>query len=139
VTKAVLYLRSATDSEAQTNQQAEDCREYLHERGLTEDGVFTDAGHTGPGLAQLLDPAAKGEVTDVIVAEIWRLGRAPVANLRTGDALDRAGVTVHVATGILTGPVLDDCVRGSMYELSIADARRIDGDAETEKDDPPFD
>ena len=51
----------------------------------------------------------------------------------------RAGVTVHVATGILTGPVLDDCVRGSMYELSIADARRIDGDAETEKDDPPFD
>ncbi|RAD03866.1 hypothetical protein DN549_32560, partial [Burkholderia multivorans] len=94
---------------------------------------------TGPGLAQLLDPAAKGEVTDVIVAEIWRLGRAPVANLRTGDALDRAGVTVHVATGILTGPVLDDCVRGSMYELSIADARRIDGDAETEKDDPPFD
>ncbi len=75
----------------------------------------------------------------MIVAEIWRLGRAPVANLRTGDALDRAGVTVHVATGILTGPVLDDCVRGSMYELSIADARRIDGDAETEKDDPPFD
>lgn len=31
MTKAVLYLRSATDSEAQTNQQAEDCREYLHE------------------------------------------------------------------------------------------------------------
>ncbi len=77
MTKAVLYLRSATGSEAQTNQQAEDCREYLHERGLTEDGVFTDAGHTGPGLAQLLDQAAKGEVTDVIVAEIWRLGRAP--------------------------------------------------------------
>lgn len=90
-------------------------------------------------LVQLLDQAAKGEFTDVIVAEIWRLGRAPVANLRTVDALDRAGVTVHVATGILTGPVLDDCVRGSMYELSIADARRIDGDAETEKDDRPFD
>lgn len=139
MTQAIVYVRSATGSESQTNEQARDCREYLRERDLTVSDIVTDSGHPGPGFAQLLDRAAQGEVTDVVVSEIWRLGRTPLANLRNVEALDRAGVTVHVATGILTGPILDDCVRGSMYALSIADAERIDGDDETDEDDPPFD
>ncbi|RCS79454.1 recombinase family protein [Brachybacterium alimentarium] len=137
--RAVLYLRSATGSGAQTDRQLQDCPEYLRERDLTETGTFTDAGHPGPGFAWLLGQAAAGKVRDVVVADIWRLGRAPVANLRNVDALGQAGVTVHVASGILTGPILDDCGRGSTYAFGIADARRIDGDDEPDRDDPSFD
>ncbi|SIK10948.1 Resolvase, N terminal domain [Mycobacteroides abscessus subsp. abscessus] len=121
---AVIYLRSASGNREQTTWQEADCREYLRERDLTEAGVITDTGHPGPGLAKLLDAAANGEVTDVVVSDLSRLGRTPLAHMRTFDALNHAGVTIHVASGTLSGPVLDDCIRGMMYEFATVDAQR---------------
>ena len=84
---------------------------------MTETGVITDTGHPGPRLAKLLDAAANGEVTDVFVSGLSCLGRTPLANMRTFDALDQAGVTIHVASATLSGPVLGDCIRDIIYEF----------------------
>ncbi|MBU8577652.1 hypothetical protein [Brevibacterium luteolum] len=44
MTKAILYLRSATGNREQTDRQEETCREYLQERGLFDPGTFTESG-----------------------------------------------------------------------------------------------
>lgn len=139
MTKAIIYLRSATGNSAQVDAQRRSCRDYLAERDLHDAGVVTDNGHPAPGLPALLDAAASTGATEVVVSDLSRLGRRPLVNMRNFDALEEAGLTIHVADGTMSGPVLDECIRDMMYEFAAADAPRIHGDDETDKDDPASD
>ncbi|WP_165000975.1 recombinase family protein [Rothia uropygioeca] len=94
MTKAILYLRSATGNREQIQQQQAHCREYLAERGLTEAGTITDTGHPQEGFTNLLDTALKATATEVVVTDLSRLGRKPLASMKNFDALDRAGLTI---------------------------------------------
>lgn len=69
----------------------------------------------------------------MVVSDLSRLGRTPLAHMRTFNALNHAGVTIHVASGTLSGPVLDDCIRGMMYEFATVDAQRLGCD-DTQQD-----
>lgn len=131
MTKAVIYLRSATGNRDQVRQQEADCRAYLRERDLVDVGTVTDTSHPQDGLTTLIDTAVKAGATEVVVTDISRLGRRPLAATRNFDALDEAGLTLHAASGTLSGPVLDECTRDMMYKFTVADARRVHGDTES--------
>jgi DNA invertase Pin-like site-specific DNA recombinase len=127
MTKAIIYLRSATGNRKQTRQQEADCREYLRERDLTDACTITDTGHPQDGLAHLIDAATKTGATEVVVADLSRLGRKPPTSMQNFDALDDAGLTIHVASGALTGPVADECTRDMVYLFAAEDAQRLHG------------
>lgn len=128
MTKAVIYLRSATANQEQTDRQEASCRSYLRERGLRASRTFRDDGHPGPALAQLLDAAANGEVTDVAIAGLDRLGRRFTENLDNVTALELAGVTIHTAAGIIAGPISDSCVRSMLYKIALVEAELVTDD-----------
>lgn len=125
MSKAVIYLRSATGNGQQTRRQEQFCREYLDERDLTDAGTVTDSGCSQPGLTRLLDAAARTGATEVVVTDLSRLGRTPLANMDNFDALEEAGLTIHVAGGIVSGPIVDACTRDMIYEFATVDARRL--------------
>lgn len=125
MTKAVIYLRSATANQEQTDRQEARCRGYLRERGLSATHSYRDYGHPGPALAELLDAASKGEVTDVAITSLDRLGRRFTENLDNFTALEQAGVTIHTAEGIITGPIGDDCARSFLYKFALAEAELV--------------
>lgn len=115
MTRAIIYLRSATGNCAQTSRQEADCQDYLRERDLTEAGIYTDDGKSGPALAQLIAAATTAGITDVVVSELSRLGRERSINLSNFEALDDAGITVHAATGTITGPIGEYGIRDFLY------------------------
>lgn len=125
MTAAIIYLRSATGNPRQLCRQKRLCRDYLRERDLTEAGVITDHGLPAPGLTPLIDAAASNGATEVVVAELSRLGRTPLANMDNFDALEEAGLTIHVADGIISGPIVDACTRDMIYEFATVDAHRL--------------
>ena len=127
MTTAIIYLRSATGNREQIRQQEIYCREYLAERGLTEAGTITDTGHPQEGLTSLLDAAAKTAATEVVVTDLSRLGRKPLASMQNFDALDEAGLTIHVAAGTLSGPMGDECTRDMAYLFAAEDTQRLGG------------
>lgn len=127
MTTAIIYLRSATGNREQIRQQEIYCREYLAERGLTEAGTITDTGHPQEGLTSLLDAAAKTAATEVVVTDLSRLGRKPLASMQNFDALDEAGLTIHVAAGTLSGPMVDECTRDMAYLFAAEDTQRLGG------------
>ncbi|EWT07160.1 hypothetical protein N864_10940 [Intrasporangium chromatireducens Q5-1] len=104
MTKAILYLRSATGSREQTDRQEDTYREYLQERGLFDAGTFTESGQPHDRLTDLIDTATKAGITEVVVADLSRLGSRPQASMRNLNALKGAGLTLHAATGTLSGP-----------------------------------
>lgn len=128
--KAVIYLRSATGNGQQTRRQEQFCREYLDERDLTDAGTVTDSGRPQPDLTRLLDAAAQTGATEVVVADLFRLGSTPTGGMRNFDTLQAAGLTIHVAAGTLSGPVLDDCVRHMMFQFDAADPQLLDYDCD---------
>lgn len=134
MTKAVIYLRSATASREQTGRQEARCRAYLRERGLTATRAYRDDGHPGPALTELLDAASKGEITDVAIASLDRLGRRFTQNLDNFTSLEQAGVTIHTADGIITGPLSDDCVRSFLYTFALPEAELVTDDTGTAVD-----
>lgn len=77
MTKAIIYLRSATGNRDQVRQQAADCRAYLRERDLVDVGTVADTGRPQNGLTTLIDTAVKAGATEVVVTDISRLGRRP--------------------------------------------------------------
>ena len=127
MTNAIIYLRSATGNRKHLRRQEADCREYLRERDLADAGTVTDTGHPQDGLVNLIDAAAKAGATEIVVADLSRLGRKPLTSMQNFDALDEAGLTIHVAVGTLTGPVVDECTRDMMYLFASDDAERIHG------------
>lgn len=128
--KAVIYLRSATGNPAQVRRQDRLCCDYLAERDLTDAGVVTDHGHPAPGLTALLAAAASSGSTEIVVSDLSRLGRTPLTNIRNFDALEEAGLTIHVADGTMSGPVVDKGIRVMMCEFAAAEADRMHGDTE---------
>ena len=131
MTKAIIYVRSATRNREQIRQQQALCREYLAERDLTEAGTFTDTGHPQEGLTNLLDAAADAAATEVVVTDLSRLGRKPLVSMQNFDALDEAGLTIHVAVGTLSGPMIDECTRDMAYLFAAEDTQRLH-----DEDDP---
>lgn len=125
MTKAIIYLRSATGNDEQIRQQQAHCREYLTERDLTDAGTITDTGHPQEGLTNLLDAAANTGATEVVVTDLARLGRKPLASMQNFDALDQAGLTIHVASGTLSGPMVDECTRDMAYLFAAEDLQRL--------------
>lgn len=125
MTAATIYLRSATGNPRRLRRQKQLCRDYLRERELTEAGVITDHGHPAPGLTPLIDAAASNGATEVVVADLSRLGRTPLANMDNFDVLEEAGLTIHVAGGIVSGAIVDACTRDMIYEFTTADAHRL--------------
>lgn len=128
MTKAVIYLRSATGNQEQSDWQEADCRAYLRGHGLSATHTFRDDGHPGSALAELLDAASKGEVTDVAITSLDRLGRRFIENLDNFTSLEQAGVTIHTAEGIITGLIGDDCVRSFLYKFALAEAELVIND-----------
>jgi len=61
----------------------------------------------------------------VVVADLSRLGGRPQASMRNLNALKGAGLTLHAATGTLSGPVLEECIAATMFEFAAADARHF--------------
>ncbi len=45
--------------------------------------------------------------------------------MRNLNALKGAGLTLHAATGTLSGPVLEECIAATMFEFAAADARHF--------------
>lgn len=133
MSKAVVYLRSATGNQKQIARQRAHCRSYLRERDLAHVETITDFGHPTPGLSNLLDAAARTGATEVVVSELSRLGRTPLAYMNNFDAIEEAGLTIHVAGGTLSGPVSDECTRDMMYEFATIDAQRLGYD-DTQQD-----
>lgn len=125
MTKAIIYLRSATGNREQIRQQEIYCREYLAERDLTEAGTITDTGHPQEGLTNLLDAATRSAATEVVVTDLARLGRKPLASMQNFEALDQAGLTIHVAAGTLSGPMVDECTRDMAYLFAGEDVQRL--------------
>lgn len=75
MTKAILYLRSATGHREQIDRHEEACREYLQDRGLFDAGTFTESRQPQGGLVDLIDMATKAGATEIVVADLSRLGR----------------------------------------------------------------
>lgn len=125
MTKAIIYLRSATGNQEQIRQQQAHCREYLAERDLTEAGTITDTGHPQEGLTNLLEATTNAAATEVVVTDLARLGRKPLASMQNFEALDEAGLTIHVAAGTLSGPMVDQCTRDMAYLFAAEDTQRL--------------
>lgn len=124
----MLYARSAGSSEQQVKRQRKLCRSYLREVGLTEVGFVAEYGHPGPGLSEVVSTAARNVATEVVVCDLSRLGRTPLVNLKNSAALEEAGLTIHVAAGIVSGPVTDDDIRDKMLLFAETDLRTLYGD-----------
>ncbi|OLT41335.1 hypothetical protein BJF85_23925 [Saccharomonospora sp. CUA-673] len=132
MTRALIYLRSATGNQAQTQRQEADCRAYLRERDLLDVGTVTDIAHPQDEFTTLIDTAAKTGATEVVVTDLSRLGRKSPAATRNFDALDDAGLTIHVANGTLSGSMADECTRDMAYLFAAEDAQRLHDDTEPE-------
>lgn len=125
---AVIYARSAGNSEQQVQRQRKLCRSYLREVGLTEVGFVAEYGHPEPGLPAVVEAAASHGATEVVVCDLSRLGRTPLVNLKNSDALEAAGLTIHVAAGIVSGPVTDYDIRDKMLLFAETDLLTLYGD-----------
>src|SRR5699024_10612343 len=75
-------------------------------------------GQPHVGLTDLIDTATKAGITEVVVADLSRLGGRPQASMRNLNALKGAGLTLHAATGTLSGPVLEECIAATMFEFA---------------------
>ncbi|MFX4273306.1 recombinase family protein [Pseudarthrobacter sp. J1738] len=133
MSNAIIYARSAGSSAQQVQQQRKLCRSYLREVGLTEVGFVSEYGHPGPGLSDVLSTAASNGATEVVVCDLSRLGRTPLANLKNSNLLEEAGLTIHVAAGIVSGPVTDDDIRDKMLLFAETDLNTLYGDDLTER------
>ncbi|SMX77996.1 Resolvase, N terminal domain [Brevibacterium aurantiacum] len=130
---AIIYARSAGNSEQQVKRQRKLCRSYLREVGLTEVGFVAEYGHPGRGLSVVVNAAASKGATEVIICDLSRLGRTSLVNLKNSNLLEEAGLTIHVAAGIVSGPVTDDDIRDKMLLFAETDLNTLYGDDVTER------
>lgn len=130
---AIIYARSAGSSEQQVKRQRKLCRSYLREVGLTEVGFVAEYGYPGPGLTEVVNAAASNGATEVVICDLSRLGRTPLVNLKNSSLLEEAGLTIHVAAGIVSGPVTDDDIRDKMLLFAETDLNTLYGDDLTER------
>lgn len=133
MSNAIIYARSAGSSAQQVQRQRKLCRSYLREVGLTEVGFVSEYGRPGPGLSAVVNAAAGKGATEVVVCDLSRLGRTPLVNLKNSNLLEEAGLTIHVAAGIVSGPVTDDDTRDRMCLFAETDLNTLYGDDPTER------
>lgn len=67
------------------------------------------------------------------MCDLSRLGRTPLVNLKNSNLLEEAGLTIHVAAGIVSGPVTDDDIRDKMLLFAETDLNTLYGDDLTER------
>lgn len=128
MSNAIIYAHSAGSSAQQVQRQRKLCRSYLREVGLTEVGFVSEYGHPGPGLSNVVNAAVSNGATEVVVCDLSRLGRTPLANLKNSNLLEEAGLTIHVAAGIVSGPVVDDDTRDRTCLFAETDLNSLYGD-----------
>lgn len=128
MSKAIIYLRSATGNPEQIRQQEAYCRSYLRERDLAHAGTIIEAGHSQEGLTDVIDTASKNGATEIVVTDLSRLGRQPQVSMRNLDAFEAAGLTIHTASGTLDGPALYESIEAMMYQFAFDGDRHSHGD-----------
>lgn len=124
MSKIVIYARSASENPMHIRQQERVCREYFEEIGATDAGSVTAYGRASTGIPQLIDCAAEHGAADIVVTDLARLGRNPDTVIEDCGLLDDAGLTVHVANGMLSGPITDHDLRYMMLKFTAFDADR---------------
>jgi DNA invertase Pin-like site-specific DNA recombinase len=91
------YVRVSTDEQDPDSQI-----KILRDAGIHPDLIFSDVGISGtrapgdrPAYRRLLKVLEAGEIKDLYVSELSRLGRDTISTLEEMIRLNRAGVTVH--------------------------------------------
>jgi DNA invertase Pin-like site-specific DNA recombinase len=91
------YVRVSTDEQDPDSQI-----KVLRDQGIHPDLIFSDVGISGtrepgdrPGYKRLLKVLEAGEIKDLYVSELSRLGRDTISTLEEMIRLNRAGVNVH--------------------------------------------
>jgi DNA invertase Pin-like site-specific DNA recombinase len=103
VTKMRYPLTSAGYVRVSTDEQDPDSQiKILRDAGIHPDLIFSDVGISGtrapgdrPAYRRLLKVLEAGEIKDLYVSELSRLGRDTISTLEEMIRLNRAGVTVH--------------------------------------------
>jgi len=129
MTKAIIYVRSATQNPAGLRRQETACRAYLRERDLVDAGTLAQTGRPDEQLLVLASAAVEVGATEVVVSDLTRLGRKPSIVREHLDALDQAGLTTHVADGTLSGPLGDECTQDMAVFFALEDTPHRDGGA----------
>lgn len=138
MTKAIIYVRTAPQNPAGLCRQENNCREYLRERGLVHVAMLAQTGRPDEKLLALTSTVAEVEATEVIVSALRRLGRKPSFVSENLDALDHAGLTIHVADGTLTGPLGDECTQDMSTLFALEDTPRSEGETPRQRCQPPL-
>jgi len=108
--RAAIYVRVSTAEQADPGlnggsleSQEARCRALCEARGLEVARVFIDAGQSGgtlerPGLAQLREAVAAGEVAAVVVYAVDRLSRRQADTLALLEEFERHGAGLMAAS-----------------------------------------
>lgn len=100
-TPVAIYVRTATTTTATAiNNQIEVCRQFAQALDWVEVGAYIDAACSGStvtdrdGLSRMVSAAERGEFSVLLVAQLDRISRNPVALRRTVVDLQAVGVQV---------------------------------------------
>ena len=107
MTRAAIYARVSTDEQAEENRysledQFDNCRKYAEQHELSIVAEIQD-DHSGykwdrPGLSELRQMIADGEIEAVLVNQSSRWTRNLAHRLQLRNELGKAGVELHYAT-----------------------------------------
>lgn len=128
MTKAIIYVRSATQNPAGLRRQEADCRAYMRERDLADAGTLAQTGRPDEQLLALASAAGEVGAIEVVISDLARLGRKPSIVRDNLDALDQAGLTIHVADGTLSGPLGDECMQDTAIFFALEDTPCSEGE-----------
>lgn len=92
----MIYTRIAQPDHAARAHQRADCLRLAAELGYKVSGEFHDHGHALPALDQALAAIRDGQVSALVVTDLYRLSRSSQAFARVVRTLDEACVPLYV-------------------------------------------